>query len=660
MDPIAAKTDRSPAHSTSLDSFEGLLPPDEVTGPARGSAPEPVSLVGTPEALSLLDASFLYLERPTELLHVGAVALLASTPPFEALVATLAERLGGLRRYRQVPERPFLDWRLPVWRDAEDFDVRRHVQRTVLTAPGDEAALQPAIDALFARPLPADRPLWECHVIERIAEGRAAVLIKVHHCMIDGVSGVQVLDLLTGGARPPGQGSAEPRPDGREGLVARAGDGSRASAGDSWTARAGEGWLATALDAVAAPGRALGRVQEAVAAGRALAGFALGSSAPFPWNGALGSARAVRWQSFPLERLLAMRGAAGCKVNDIALAVIAGAMRALLPPAACAAGRRPRALVPVNLRHAGEHLTLGNRISGRFASLPLDVADPRERLRLIAGDMREQKAPGRVQAFDVALAVAGALPATLTPWIAHLNDQWPVVHTVCTNVPGPSEPRLLAGAPVLAIHPIVPLALGIGLGFAMLSYAGEFSIVATADPALVPEIDRLPAALAAAADELAASLGVGAPPARTANTPAPTVGDLMTRTVTTIAPDTRLGVVWKLMQSRRIRHLPVVDGAGCLRGLLTHRDVLAALPSSLGDDGPQAPLLAFGWAEARDLMETHLSLATADEPAHAAGRRMAEHKIGCLPVVGARGELVGIVTETDFLHWATEHMAERG
>jgi len=112
------------------------------------------------------------------------------------------------------------------------------------------------------------------------------------------------------------------------------------------------------------------------------------------------------------------------------------------------------------------------------------VRDPLERLRLIADEMREQKAGGRVQVFDVALAVAGALPAPVTFWLTRLNDQWPIVHTVCTNVPGPSEPRSLAGQRVLEIHPVVPLAMGIGLGFAMLSYAGRFSIAATADPAL--------------------------------------------------------------------------------------------------------------------------------------------------------------------------------
>lgn len=583
--------------------------------------------IATPERLSPLDASFLYLERPTESLHVGAVAVLAGTPATAELLAMLEQRLGGLHRYRQVPRRPFLDWHLPEWHDAPDFDVRRHLHRHVLTAPGDETQLHATVDAVFASPLSDDQPLWECHVIEGLAGGRAALVLKIHHCMIDGVSGVQVLDALTRTEMPiPPECAAPPA--------------------------SGGGWIAAVVDACAHPVRTLARARRTVAAGGTLAGLALDAAPAFPWNGPIGAARAVRWHSFALDRLLAVRGAGECKVNDVALAVIAGALRRLFAPAAGA-----RALVPVSLRRPDEHLTLGNRISGHLVTLPLDVDDPRERLRRIAAEMRAQKSPDHVPAFDVAVAMASVLPASVAPLLVHLNDHRPFVHTVCTNVPGPSEPRLLAGARVLEIHPIVPLAAGVGLGFAMLSYAGTFSIAATADPALVPAIDLLPAALAAAEAELAECLGIAGAPRAQADGGAPTVGDIMSRTTATTTPATRLGEIWALMRTRRIRHVPVVDGAGCLRGLVTHRDVLAAFPSSLGTEGRTANLLAFDWAEARDVMETHLSTATPGEPARAAGRRMADQKIGCLPVVGARGELVGIVTETDFLRWATDHMA---
>jgi CBS domain-containing protein len=372
----------------------------------------------------------------------------------------------------------------------------------------------------------------------------------------------------------------------------------------------------------------------------------------------LSHTRRIVWATFGLDELLAIRGAAGCKVNDVALAVIAGGLRRFLPAEATVRGRRARALIPMNVRRDDEHLALGNRVSGMFASLPLDVADARECLHLIAAEMRAHKEGGQARAFDFALTVAGVVPTVLAPLIARLPGQWPVVHTVCTNVPGPREPRFLLGQRVLAVHPIVPLAVDIGLGFAILSYAGSVSITATADATLVPDVDRLPAALTAAADELACQFGVrAAVRPRSSRRTAPTVGDLMTRDVVTIGSRELLTSAWRTMQARRIRHLPVVDREGILRGLVTHRDLLAASPSSLATRAEADRVQLLGWAEAVDVMETHVSTATPDESAADVGLRMARQKIGCLPVVDRRGAVVGIVTDEDFLRWSAESMA---
>jgi diacylglycerol O-acyltransferase len=153
----------------------------------------------------------------------------------------------------------------------------------------------------------------------------------------------------------------------------------------------------------------------------------------------------------------------------------------------------------VSVRAADERLALGNRVSAMFADLPLDVADPVARLALIARQMRDAKERGEPQAVGVMLALAGAIPSAATPYLLDLSSRWPVVNTVCTNVPGPAELRTLCGRRVTAIHPIVPLGLGMGLGFAILSYAGTVSICATADPALVPDVEALVGGLHASA-----------------------------------------------------------------------------------------------------------------------------------------------------------------
>jgi CBS domain-containing membrane protein len=230
---------------------------------------------------------------------------------------------------------------------------------------------------------------------------------------------------------------------------------------------------------------------------------------------------------------------------------------------------------------------------------------------------------------------------------------------VCTNVPGPREPRSLLGQRIVALYPLVPLAVDIGLGFAILSYAGTVSITATADATLVPDVDRLPAALRAAADELACHVGVRAQPVRSSRKIAGVVsiGELMTRDVVTIGPRDLLISAWRTMRERRIRHLPVVGRDGVLRGLVTHRDLLAASPSSLSLHAEADRMRLLGWASVGDVMETHVSTAAAGESAADVGLRMVRQKIGCLPVVDGRGTLVGIVTEEDFLRWSAEHLA---
>jgi CBS domain-containing membrane protein len=233
-----------------------------------------------------------------------------------------------------------------------------------------------------------------------------------------------------------------------------------------------------------------------------------------------------------------------------------------------------------------------------------------------------------------------------------------MINVVCTNVPGPREPRSILGRRIVAIHPVVPLFEGLGLGFAILSYADQLSIAASADPALVPEVEMLTDAIATELDALVASLGLEAPAPVEAPLPArPRVADLMTAVVHTIAPETSLAEAWRLMRRMRIRHVPVVDAPQHLAGLVTHRDLLAAAPSLTDVPREASRLLPLEWLVAREVMSTHLTVATPDEPAAAAGQRMLAAKIGCLPVVDDSGRLAGIVTEEDFLRWATGQMA---
>jgi CBS domain-containing protein len=211
---------------------------------------------------------------------------------------------------------------------------------------------------------------------------------------------------------------------------------------------------------------------------------------------------------------------------------------------------------------------------------------------------------------------------------------------------------------VTEIQPIVPLAMGIGLGFAILSYDGSLAICINSDPDLVPDADGLRRHLEGAVGELAGALGVDAAPkpvpARESG--APPVSALMTERVVTVDRGDSLALAWELMRRNRIRHLPVTDATGVLQGLVTHRDLLAAAESSLAVSAADR-LRHLEGARVGDVMETHVSAIGPDTPAASAGLRMVAHKIGCLPVTARDGRLVGIVTEEDYVRWAALRMA---
>jgi CBS domain-containing protein len=469
--------------------------------------------------------------------------------------------------------------------------------------------------------------------------------------MIDGVSGTHVLEAMADpveAERPNARGDAAPLSGGRPRPDVPA------------SSFAPFARVRAALRAAARPQVLVGRARDAMAAASTLAPLLLEPVSDLPFTGRLTDARRVVWVSFALDDFLAIRGAAGCKVNDVVLAVIAGTIRRYLEArGAPTSGLRVRSLVPVSIRRAEEHLTLGNLVTSLFPMLPVHIADPVERLRQITAHMRALKEQGQAQAAGTVMQLLGALPAPLNALFGRLLPDRGLISTVCTNVPGPRQACRLLGRRILEIHPIVPLFQSMGMEFAILSYGGRLSISAAVDPHLVPDAESIPSHLVGAVDELRAALGLGveSPEAAVAVGSTLRVADLMSRDVITIGWEDTLAAADALMSAKRIRHLPVVDRAGRLTGLVTHRDLLAAAPSSLTHPDRSERTRVLAWTRAVDVMETHQCVTKPDEPAAAAGARMVQHKIGCLPVVDAEARLAGIVTEEDFLRWATAHMA---
>ena len=439
------------------------------------------------DRMTALDAAFFYLERTGQLLHVGGVYTVEGPLDFDRLRQDLMSRMHLIPRYTErVVTVPF-NLAHPTWEPDPHFDIRHHVLRHTLRAPGDDAQLVTLVSRLFAQPLHRGRPLWEIHQIDGHRGGRSALFAKVHHCMIDGVSGVQLLGVIFDPSprpapAPPGKiTEAPPLPSGSSQVI-------RAVRENVY---AGADRVRSLAGMVRHPSAALAELGKAGEAVGALARIVLAGAPATPFNGHVSTLRRVVWTSFSLNETKAIKNRLGGTVNDVVLATITAALRGYLERR----GLRPdrtelRAMLPVNVRRADEHLRLGNRVSMLVAPLPVGIFDPLERLRQIRTATAQLKEQGQAMQMTRMLDLLDLLPAALQKPLGWLQVQAAPVNTICTNVPGPPVSLYVQGLRLETLVPIVPLAQGVGLAFAILSYADTLTIGITSDPALVPDSER--------------------------------------------------------------------------------------------------------------------------------------------------------------------------
>ena len=441
------------------------------------------------DRMTALDAAFFNLERTGQLLHVGSVSIAEHPLDFARLVDDVASRLHLIPRYTQrVVPVPF-GIAHPTWEAAPQFDVRHHVVRHQLRAPGDMTQLARLVSRLFARPLDRERPLWELHQIDGLEGERSALFGKVHHCMIDGVSGVQLMGVLFDpspkpAAYPPAPTDVRipPLPSSTAQLWRGARDGARAVITQGKA-------LAELLHK---PDEALAELRKTGDAMGEVLRVLLERVPPTPFNGHVSILRRALWRTVPLHSLKSIKNRLGGTVNDAVLATISGALRRYLEGCGLNPDRiELRAMCPVNVRTADEHLALGNRISMMVAPLPVGIYDAVERYRQVRTGMAHVKASGESARMTRILDLMTLLPPTLQTAAGWLQVSSAPVNTICTNVPGPPVSLYAQGVRLETMIPLVPLAQGIGLAFAMLSYADTLTIGVTFDPALIRDGERL-------------------------------------------------------------------------------------------------------------------------------------------------------------------------
>jgi diacylglycerol O-acyltransferase / wax synthase len=436
--------------------------------------------------LTTLDATFLYTEKPAQPMHVGGSMLYEGHLSLDALVRALECRLHLLPRYRQKVVFPPFAMAHPTWEDDPAFDIRHHAALVTLPPPGDDRDLSVVGGAAFSGMLDRDHPLWKLIVVHGRADGNTAVIWKVHHAMIDGVSGVDltmVLHDLKPDAAPPVPPASpwQPRPLPDPLTLLQ----------DAVRDRLTEVTQAATDDAFR-----LLRPTELEARLRQLAGAA-GTSAPnllrpaprVPWNGPLSSERRFGWAEFPFGEIRRAKTALGGTVNDAVLTVIAGGMgrylRALGVPTE---GVEIRAMCPVSMRRPDERGALGNLVSMIFAPLYVGVLDPVERLAAERAAMTRLKDQDQAGGLYEMTHLMDRVPPAVQAVAGQLTVPNTLLNTVSTNVPGPQIPLYLSGHRLIGWCPLIPLANEVGLVNAILTYDQRLTIGVTVDPRLVPDV----------------------------------------------------------------------------------------------------------------------------------------------------------------------------
>ncbi len=469
--------------------------------------------------MSSLDASFLYLERPNALLHVGAIFSFARRLDLGPLVAYMQERLPLIPRYCQRVVTVPLNIGHPTWETDPDFDIHDHVIHHHLRGSGDDEALARLCARLFAEPLDRSRPLWELHIIDGYGTG-SALLSKTHHCMIDGASGVELTNLLMDPSPRPAPLPARPLPK-AEAISHPLLRAAEAVVDTVWMQL---GALSGAARFLTRPSRAVEELRATLDAVGTLTRSVAESPAPMPFNGEIGRERTIAWARLSLNETRAIKSRLGGTVNDVVLSVICGGLRHYLSACGVDVGRSElKAMVPVSLRTEHQHVRLGNRVSMMVAPLPISLVDPIERLRQISATMDVLKNSGQSRQMERLVGLTDLLPPILQLPLARLQVAIAPVNTICTNVPGPRETRYLLGEPVQSMVPLVPLGAGVGLGFAILSYADQLTIGITADASRVANAWRVEGALRRSFEELWKATGLE----RVAE--APRIGSALTR-----------------------------------------------------------------------------------------------------------------------------------
>jgi diacylglycerol O-acyltransferase / wax synthase len=440
------------------------------------------------EQLNALDAGFLMAEDSDRnvSLAIGGIAIIdGSAPDYGQFKDILAQRIRAIPRCTQMLRTQLFDVGAPQWVDDPAFDLSRHVRRVALPRPGDDAELYRVVADVLERRLDRGRPLWECWVIEGLKGNRWAMLMKIHHCLADGISATRILTRLcddvdgdpfsrpavtkrTAATRQHLKPVPDPKP-----------------LGNVWNPLDNLWRTATGITGAAA--RTVGGAAEiAVGLLRPSAGSSL--------VGPVTRMRCYRAVRVPLAEVEQVCRKFDVTINDVALTAITEGFRSVL----LHRGEEPRpdslrTLVPVSVRSPDALDKPGNRLSVMLPYLPVEQDDPIQQLRVVHSRLSRAKQGGQRQAGNVAVSATNYIPFMLSSWVIRFLTRLPQrgVVTLATNVPGPRRQLEMMGGKVARLLPIPPIALRLRTGVAVLSYANDLVFGITADYDAAADVEEL-------------------------------------------------------------------------------------------------------------------------------------------------------------------------
>ncbi len=466
------------------------------------------------DRLSAMDVSFLENESATSHMHVGGIMIFEGPPPsYDDLLDHVRSRLHLVPRFRQKLAKPPAQTGRPFWVDAPSFNLEYHVRHSALPAPGSEEQLRLMAARIFSQRLDRSKPLWELWLVQGLTRKRFALLTKTHHALVDGVSGVDIATVLFD-LQP------VPKPTEEE-------DGwvpDQEPSNTTLLARGVED-LATvplraarrAQQAVERPRTEVARVREALE-GVGELGWAFANPAPkVPLNVKIGSYRRFEWVRCDLAHFKQIKDALGGTVNDVVLAVVAGALRSWLAGRGIKTeGMELRAQIPVSIRATDERGQLGNRITAMRAPIPVYVEDPVTRLQTVSAAMRGIKESKQALGAEMISRLNDFAPPTLLAQAVRINFSTRLFNLVVTNVPGPQVPLYVLGRELQDCFPVGFLPPDQALFIAIMSYNGGINFGLLADYDSMDDVDVVARGIDDAVAELleaAASRAEAAAPA---------------------------------------------------------------------------------------------------------------------------------------------------